>query len=108
MREMAIGADRQLEANEQAKKHLMRDWTLKQEAISLDHRSAAMTLAGSGANMRTPDGVQLELRDGMPLQRMSEYAEWVESTAVNLNNAAKNRVHSRKLAQARCSIVPFS
>lgn len=76
----------------------MRDWTLKQEAIALDHRSAAM---GTDVKLaaRTPDGDRLEYRDGAPLHRMSEYPEWVENTAINLNQAARARVHSRKITQ---------
>lgn len=34
-----------------------------------------------------------------PLQRMSDYQEWVENTAHNLNQAAKARAKSRKLIQ---------
>ncbi|VDM40091.1 unnamed protein product [Toxocara canis] len=98
LKELSNVVEKQLDANEAAKKALMRDWTLKQEAIALDHRSAAM---GTDAKMasRTPDGERLEYRDGAPLHRMSEYPEWVENTAVNLNQAARARVHSRKIAQ---------
>ncbi len=42
---------------------------------------------------------ELEYRDVAPLQRMSEYQEWVENTSVNLNNAAKSRTRSRKIVQ---------
>lgn len=49
--------------------------------------------AGQRAN------TEVEYRDAVPLQRMSEYQEWVENTAVNLNNSAKNRQRSRKITQ---------
>uniref|UniRef100_A0A914RSQ8 Tektin n=1 Tax=Parascaris equorum TaxID=6256 RepID=A0A914RSQ8_PAREQ len=69
-----------------------------EEAIALDHRSAAM---GTDVKLaaRTPDGERLEYRDGAPLHRMSEYPEWIENTALNLNQAARARVHSRKITQ---------
>uniref|UniRef100_A0A9J2PS47 Tektin n=1 Tax=Ascaris lumbricoides TaxID=6252 RepID=A0A9J2PS47_ASCLU len=98
LKELSNLVEKQLDANEVAKKTLMRDWTLKQEAIALDHRSAAM---GTDVKLaaRTPDGDRLEYRDGAPLHRMSEYPEWVENTAINLNQAARARVHSRKITQ---------
>lgn len=48
---------------------------------------------------RPPDSDNLELRDVGPLQRMSEYQEWVENTASNLNASAKARTRSRKIVQ---------
>lgn len=77
----------------------MRDLTLKQEAITMDHKSVAM--ADGEKAIRTPDGDRLEYRDGAPLQRMSEYNEWIENTGQNLNYAARSRVQSRKIAQVR-------
>uniref|UniRef100_A0A915AKU0 Tektin n=1 Tax=Parascaris univalens TaxID=6257 RepID=A0A915AKU0_PARUN len=98
LKELSNLVEKQLDDNEVAKKTLMRDWTLKQEAIALDHRSAAM---GTDVKLaaRTPDGERLEYRDGAPLHRMSEYPEWIENTALNLNQAARARVHSRKITQ---------
>lgn len=41
----------------------------------------------------------MEFRDQVPMQRMSEYQEWVEGTAFNLNHSAKARARSRKIIQ---------
>lgn len=97
------------------RKAMIRDLTLKQEAISLDNRSVTMGSEAVKNSLRTPDGDRLEYRlriclfilnyvlffsDGAPLQRMSEYQEWIENTANNLNYSAKARVNSRKIGQA--------
>lgn len=75
----------------------MRDFTLKQEAVSLDHKAAAVAVDSKYALRKAPEVDNLELRDIGPLQRMSEYQEWVENTASNLNNSAKARTRSRKI-----------
>lgn len=68
----------QLESNESAKRLLLRDWALKQEAINLDNRSAAM-VSGDTKNVslsmiRAPNRERLESRnDGAGIEkRMSE------------------------------------
>uniref|UniRef100_A0A158PP90 Tektin n=1 Tax=Anisakis simplex TaxID=6269 RepID=A0A158PP90_ANISI len=100
LKQLSAYVEKQLDTNEAAKKALMRDWTLKQEAIALDNRSASMgTDHKLATSTTTPDGERLEYRDGAPLNRMSEYPEWVENTAINLNQSARARVHSRKLTQ---------
>uniref|UniRef100_A0AC35FDX7 Tektin n=1 Tax=Panagrolaimus sp. PS1159 TaxID=55785 RepID=A0AC35FDX7_9BILA len=99
MREFSSIIDRQIEINEESKNKLMRDFTLKQEAVSLDHRAAAVAVDSKYLLKRPPDSDNLELRDVGPLQRMSEYQEWVENTASNLNSSAKARTRSRKIVQ---------
>ncbi|KAH7725373.1 Protein R02E12.4 [Aphelenchoides avenae] len=89
--------EKQIEMNEESKNRLIRDYTLKQEAVNLDHRAAAFGVDARYAG-RNANG-EIEYRDAVPLQRMSEYQEWVENTAVNLNNSAKNRQRSRKITQ---------
>uniref|UniRef100_A0A915DUK9 Tektin n=1 Tax=Ditylenchus dipsaci TaxID=166011 RepID=A0A915DUK9_9BILA len=86
-----------LEINDDSKNKLVRDYTLKQEAVSLDHKAAAFGIEHRFTK-RTPSG-ELELRETMPMQRMSEYQEWVENTAFNLNHSAKSRTRSRKIVQ---------
>lgn len=88
---------------------MIRDLTLKQEALVLDHKSVGMADGEKG--VRTPDGERLDyrsarflyydqnFREGAPLQRMSEYGEWIENTGQILNHSAKARVQSRKIAQ---------
>ncbi|EGT30453.1 hypothetical protein CAEBREN_23666 [Caenorhabditis brenneri] len=102
MKEVGERVERQLEMNQAARKNLLRDLTLKQEAISLDHKSVAIGADGSKTVVRTPDGDRLDFREGAPLQRMSEYSEWIENTGNNLNYAARARVHSRKIGQKLC------
>ena len=75
----------------------MRDFTLKQEAVSLDHRAAAVAVDSKYLLRKGLEVDNLELRDVGPLQRMSEYQEWVENTAANLNTSAKARTRSRKI-----------
>ncbi|CAI5455363.1 unnamed protein product [Caenorhabditis angaria] len=99
MKDIGSKVEKQLEVNQAARKNLLRDLTLKQEAINLDHKSVAMGVDGKSAAARTPDGDRLDYREGAPLQRMSEYSEWIENTGNNLNYAARARVHSRKIAQ---------
>ncbi|KAI6226449.1 hypothetical protein M3Y99_01295400 [Aphelenchoides fujianensis] len=38
---------------------------------------------------RRANASEFDYRDTVPLQRMSEYQEWIENTALNLNNSAK-------------------
>ncbi|KAK0404227.1 hypothetical protein QR680_017353 [Steinernema hermaphroditum] len=90
--------ERQLEVNTVAKNHLLRDFTLKQEAITVDHKSAAMGV-DEKYRLETPEGRHLDVREGVPLQRMSELDEWIENTARNLNATAKARANSRKIVQ---------
>uniref|UniRef100_A0AC35THJ8 Col_cuticle_N domain-containing protein n=1 Tax=Rhabditophanes sp. KR3021 TaxID=114890 RepID=A0AC35THJ8_9BILA len=97
MKEFNGVIERQIEINESARNRLNRDFMLKQEAINLDHRSAALGVEGR-YNKRMAEG-DLEIRDGAPLQRMSEYNDWVENTAANLNQSAKARAVSRKIVQ---------
>uniref|UniRef100_A0A0N5BRW9 Tektin n=1 Tax=Strongyloides papillosus TaxID=174720 RepID=A0A0N5BRW9_STREA len=97
MKEFNSIIEKQIEINESAKNRLNRDFTLKQEAITLDHRSAALGTQPK-YQKRTIDG-NFEIRDGVPLQRMSEYGEWVENTSANLNQSAKARARSRKIVQ---------
>ncbi|GMR32550.1 hypothetical protein PMAYCL1PPCAC_02745, partial [Pristionchus mayeri] len=88
-----------------SRKAMIRDLTLKQEAISLDNRSVSIGSEAVKNSLRTPDGDRLEYRDGAPLQRMSEYQEWIENTANNLNYSAKARVNSRKIGQKMLSML---
>ncbi|CEF64274.1 AT25102p [Strongyloides ratti] len=97
MKEFNSIIEKQIEINESAKNRLNRDFMLKQEAITLDHRSAALGIQKT-YNKRMVDG-NFEIRDGVPLQRMSEYGEWVENTSANLNQSAKARARSRKIIQ---------
>ncbi|KAI6191925.1 hypothetical protein M3Y97_00280600 [Aphelenchoides bicaudatus] len=98
MREFNGIIEKQLEINEDSKTRLLRDYTLKQEAVNLDHRAAAF---GTDARYigRRAGAAEYDYRDTVPLQRMSEYQEWVENTAINLNNSAKARQRSRKIVQ---------
>ncbi|TKR80765.1 hypothetical protein L596_014779 [Steinernema carpocapsae] len=98
IREFKALIERQMETNSAAKNRLLRDFTLKQEAITLDHRSAAIAI-DEKYRMETPEGRNLNIREGVPMQRMSEYDEWIENTARNLNAAAKARENSRKIVQ---------
>ena len=100
-----------------SKTRLLRDYTLKQEAVSLDHRAAAFgtdrKFASSCTTIcirekrsakligRRANAAEYDYRDTVPLQRMSEYQEWVENTAINLNSSAKARQRSRKIVQVR-------
>uniref|UniRef100_A0AC34QI13 Tektin n=1 Tax=Panagrolaimus sp. JU765 TaxID=591449 RepID=A0AC34QI13_9BILA len=96
MREFNGIIEKQIEINQESKNRLLRDFTLKQEAVSLDHKAAAVAV--DSKYMRRPlETDNLELRDVGPLQRMSEYQEWVENTATNLNASAKARTRSRKI-----------
>jgi len=89
----------------ESKNRLIRDYTLKQEAVNLDHKAAAFGVeyraSPNAATKRAAGGgdAGLEYRDTVPMQRMSEYQEWVENTAFNLNNSAKSRARSRKIVQ---------
>ncbi|KAI6173635.1 hypothetical protein M3Y98_01102600 [Aphelenchoides besseyi] len=98
MKEFNGVIEKQLEINEDSKTRLLRDYTLKMEAVNLDHRAASF-----GTNPkyigRRANAVEFDYRDTVPLQRMSEYQEWVENTAMNLNNSAKARQRSRKIVQ---------
>ncbi|KAF8384431.1 hypothetical protein PRIPAC_73573, partial [Pristionchus pacificus] len=105
MKELGAIIERQLETNQATRKAMIRDLTLKQEAISLDNRSVTMGSEAVKNSLRTPDGDRLEYRDGAPLQRMSEYQEWIENTANNLNYSAKARVNSRKIGQKMLSVL---
>lgn len=52
------------------RRNLMRDLTLKQEAIVMDHKSMAMA---NGENIvRTPDGERLEFRCRQLVQRKKD------------------------------------
>ncbi|GMT33454.1 hypothetical protein PFISCL1PPCAC_24751, partial [Pristionchus fissidentatus] len=105
MKELGAVIERQLETNQATRKAMIRDLTLKQEAISLDNRSVSMGSEAVKNSLRTPDGDRLEYRDGAPLQRMSEYQEWIENTANNLNYSAKARVNSRKIGQRMLQVL---
>ncbi|KAI1706560.1 tektin family domain-containing protein [Ditylenchus destructor] len=90
--------EKQMEINEESKNRLVRDYTLKQEAVNLDHKAAALGIEHRYTK-RSPNG-DLEYRESsVPLQRMSEYQEWVENTAFNLNHSAKARTRCRKIIQ---------
>ncbi|CAI4225940.1 unnamed protein product [Auanema sp. JU1783] len=104
LKDVGHNVERQIEHNQDARRNLLRDLTLKQEAIVLDNKSASMGHDGRSAVDRTPDGDRLDYRDGLPLQRMSEYNEWIENTGQNLNFSARARVSSRKLAQKLANI----
>uniref|UniRef100_A0A7E4VWY2 Tektin n=1 Tax=Panagrellus redivivus TaxID=6233 RepID=A0A7E4VWY2_PANRE len=100
MKEFTGIIEKQIEINGESKNRLIRDFTLKQEAVSLDHRAAAVAVDSKYQSRRANfDADNLELRDVGPLQRMSEYQEWVENTAVNLNASSKARTRSRKIVQ---------
>ncbi|CAD5234394.1 unnamed protein product [Bursaphelenchus xylophilus] len=136
MKEFNAIVEKQLEINDQSKNRLLRDYTLKQEAVNLDHRAAAFgadrkltavpRLGGKRqltcyihlystshfpkrwgncrpflpryVGKRAQPG-EVDYRDTVPLQRMSDYQEWIENTAVNLNNSSKARAKSRKIVQ---------
>ncbi|CAD5229402.1 unnamed protein product [Bursaphelenchus okinawaensis] len=98
MKEFNGIVEKQLEINDQSKNRLLRDYTLKQEAVNLDHRAAAFGADPRYVGKRAAPG-EVEYRDTVPLQRMSDYQEWIENTAVNLNNSSKARAKSRKIVQ---------
>lgn len=91
----------------------MRDYTLKQEAVNLDHKAAAFGVERKLYNWvivlnlncldryaaKNIGNTDLEYRDMVPMQRMSDYQEWIENTAFNLNHSAKSRAKSRKIIQ---------
>uniref|UniRef100_A0A1I7SME0 Tektin n=1 Tax=Bursaphelenchus xylophilus TaxID=6326 RepID=A0A1I7SME0_BURXY len=98
MKEFNAIVEKQLEINDQSKNRLLRDYTLKQEAVNLDHRAAAFGADPRYVGKRAQPG-EVDYRDTVPLQRMSDYQEWIENTAVNLNNSSKARAKSRKIVQ---------